>query len=118
MTTLLFAPGRFKLTLDDIRAAVQTNQLDALLKIVSATVGPEGVRTVESVAKLLMAKRRSHLRLIRGGRGTGNLSKRRLTAPDAPLATHLESVQRHPVSTSSTAHRIASKTLRMMIQPL
>lgn len=116
MTTLLFAPGRLKLTLDDVRAAVQTNQLDALLRIVSATVGPEGVRTVEGAAKLLMAKRRSHLRLIRGGRGTGNLSKR-LTAFDAPLATRLESVQSHPVSTHSTAHGIESKTLRMMLQP-
>jgi hypothetical protein len=65
--SLLFEPG-LKLTLDDVRAAVETNQLDALLRIVNVTVGPEGVRTVEGAARLLMAKHRNHLRLIRGGR--------------------------------------------------
>jgi hypothetical protein len=65
--SLLFEPG-LKLTLDDVRAAVETNQLDALLRIVNVTVGPEGVRTVEGAARLLKGKRRKHLRLIRGGR--------------------------------------------------
>ena len=65
--SLLFEPG-LKLTLDDVRAAVETNQLDALLRIVNVTVGPEGVRTVERAARLLKGKRRKHLRLIRGGR--------------------------------------------------
>jgi hypothetical protein len=66
--SVLFEPGRLKLTLDDVRDAVETKQLDALLRIVNETVGPGGVRTVEGVARLLKAKRRDHLRLIRGGR--------------------------------------------------
>jgi hypothetical protein len=67
--SLLFEPGRLKLTLDDVRAAVETKQLDALFRLVNMTVGPEGVWTVEGAARrLLKAKRRNHLRLIRGGR--------------------------------------------------
>jgi predicted metal-dependent hydrolase len=60
--SLLFEPG-LKLTLDDVRAAVERNQLEALLRMVNVNVGPEGVRTVEGAARLLMAKRRNHLRL-------------------------------------------------------
>jgi hypothetical protein len=65
--SLLFEPRRLKLTLDDVRAAVETKQLDELLRIVNETVGPEGVRTVEGAARLLKAKRRNRFRLIRGG---------------------------------------------------
>jgi hypothetical protein len=65
--SLLFEPRRLKLTLDDVRAAVETKQLDELLRIVNETVGPEGVRTVEGAARLVKAKRRNRLRLIRGG---------------------------------------------------
>jgi hypothetical protein len=66
--SLLFEPGRLKLTVDDVRAAVESKQLDALFRLVKMTVGPEGVWTVEGAARLLKAKRRNHLRLIRGGR--------------------------------------------------
>lgn len=77
--SVLFEPGRLKLTLDDVRAAVKTNvrqlaadraheQLDALFRLVNMTVGPKGVWTVEGAARLLKATRRNHLRLIRGGR--------------------------------------------------
>jgi hypothetical protein len=45
--SLLFEPGRLKLTLDDVRATVETKQLDALFRLVNMTVGPEGVWTVE-----------------------------------------------------------------------
>ena len=64
--SLLFEPGRLKLTLDDVRAAVETKQ--RAFRLVNMTVGPEGVWTVERAARLLKAKRRNHLRLIRGGR--------------------------------------------------
>ena len=45
--SLLFEPGRLKLTLDDVHATVETKQLDALFRLVNMTVGPEGVWTVE-----------------------------------------------------------------------
>ena len=82
--SLLFEPG-LKLTLDDVRAAVATNQLDELLRIVNETVGPDGVKTVEGAARLLKAKRRDRLRLIRGGREKigGPLRSLRLTSARA-----------------------------------
>ena len=66
--SLLFEPGQLKLTVDDVRAAVESKQLDALFRLVNMTVHPQGVWTVEGAARLLKAKRRNHLRLIRGGR--------------------------------------------------
>jgi hypothetical protein len=66
--SLLFEPGRLKLTLDDVHATVETKQLDAFFRLVNMTVSPEGVWTVEGAAQLLKPKRRNHLRLIRGGR--------------------------------------------------
>jgi hypothetical protein len=53
--SLLFEPGRLNLTLDDVRAAVETN-----VRQLAADDADE--------QRLLKAKRRNHLRLIRGGR--------------------------------------------------